>query len=75
VEREELGDVAMARLRLLVVVRPFLDLAVLADLPIMKEAAEFFLDYLVEDPQGRLVTGPSGSKFFFAKSRVSDPGF
>jgi len=29
--------------------------------PIMKEAAEFFLDYLVEDPQGRLVTGPSTS--------------
>lgn len=27
--------------------------------PAMKEAAEFFLDYLVEDPQGRLVTGPS----------------
>jgi alpha-L-fucosidase 2 len=29
--------------------------------PVMKEAAEFFLDYLVEDPQGRLVTGPSVS--------------
>jgi alpha-L-fucosidase 2 len=29
--------------------------------PVMKEAAEFFLDYLVEDPQGRLVTGPSMS--------------
>ncbi|MDH7504191.1 MAG: glycoside hydrolase family 95 protein [Verrucomicrobiota bacterium] len=27
--------------------------------PIMKEAAEFFLDYVVEDPKGRLVTGPS----------------
>jgi alpha-L-fucosidase 2 len=28
--------------------------------PTMKEAAEFFLDYLVEDPHsGRLVTGPS----------------
>jgi len=27
--------------------------------PVMKEAAEFFLDYLVEDPKGRLVTGPS----------------
>ena len=27
----------------------------------MKEAAEFFLDYLVEDPQGRLVSGPSVS--------------
>jgi len=27
--------------------------------PIMKEAAEFFLDYLVEDPKGRLVSGPS----------------
>lgn len=27
--------------------------------PVMKEAAEFFLDYLVEDPQGRLVSGPS----------------
>ncbi len=27
--------------------------------PTMKEAAEFFLDYLVEDPKGRLVTGPS----------------
>ncbi|MGC8991923.1 MAG: glycosyl hydrolase family 95 catalytic domain-containing protein, partial [Verrucomicrobiia bacterium] len=27
--------------------------------PIMKEAAEFFLDYMVEDPKGRLVTGPS----------------
>jgi alpha-L-fucosidase 2 len=29
--------------------------------PVLKEAAEFFLDYLVEDPQGRLVTGPSVS--------------
>lgn len=29
--------------------------------PIMKEAAEFFLDYLVEDGKGRLVTGPSMS--------------
>jgi alpha-L-fucosidase 2 len=27
--------------------------------PVMKEAAEFFLDYLVEDPDGYLVTGPS----------------
>jgi alpha-L-fucosidase 2 len=27
--------------------------------PTMKEAAEFFLDYLVEDPKGRLVSGPS----------------
>jgi alpha-L-fucosidase 2 len=27
----------------------------------MKEASEFFLDYLVPDPQGRLVTGPSVS--------------
>jgi alpha-L-fucosidase 2 len=29
--------------------------------PIMKESAEFFLDYLVEDPRGRLVSGPSVS--------------
>jgi alpha-L-fucosidase 2 len=29
--------------------------------PLMKEAAEFLLDYLVEDDQGRLVSGPSGS--------------
>ncbi|MCZ8519529.1 MULTISPECIES: glycoside hydrolase family 95 protein [Paenibacillus] len=29
--------------------------------PIMKEAAEFFLDYLFEDKEGRLVTGPSTS--------------
>ncbi|WP_248927548.1 glycosyl hydrolase family 95 catalytic domain-containing protein [Paenibacillus hamazuiensis] len=29
--------------------------------PVMKEAAEFFLDYLFEDQQGRLVTGPSVS--------------
>ena len=29
--------------------------------PLMKEAAEFFLDYLVADPQGRLVSGPSVS--------------
>jgi alpha-L-fucosidase 2 len=29
--------------------------------PTMKEAAEFFLDYLVEDPRGRLVSGPSVS--------------
>jgi alpha-L-fucosidase 2 len=29
--------------------------------PTMKEAAEFFLDYLVEDAQGRLVSGPSVS--------------
>jgi alpha-L-fucosidase 2 len=27
--------------------------------PVMKEAAEFFLDYLVEDSKGRLLTGPS----------------
>jgi alpha-L-fucosidase 2 len=27
--------------------------------PLMKEAAEFFLDYLVEDGKGHLVTGPS----------------
>ena len=29
--------------------------------PVMKEAAEFFLDYLVPDPKGRLVSGPSVS--------------
>jgi alpha-L-fucosidase 2 len=29
--------------------------------PVMKEASEFFVDYLAEDPQGRLVTGPSMS--------------
>ena len=29
--------------------------------PVMREAAEFFLDYLVEDPRGRLVSGPSVS--------------
>jgi alpha-L-fucosidase 2 len=29
--------------------------------PTMKEAAEFFLDYLVEDSRGRLVSGPSVS--------------
>jgi alpha-L-fucosidase 2 len=29
--------------------------------PVMKESAEFFLDYLVEDPKGRLVSGPSVS--------------
>ena len=29
--------------------------------PTLKEAAEFFLDYLVEDPPGRLVSGPSVS--------------
>ncbi|HSW46073.1 MAG TPA: glycoside hydrolase family 95 protein [Phycisphaerae bacterium] len=29
--------------------------------PIMKEAADFLLDFLVEDPQGRLVTNPSHS--------------
>jgi alpha-L-fucosidase 2 len=27
--------------------------------PMMRECAEFFLDYLVEDAQGRLVSGPS----------------
>jgi alpha-L-fucosidase 2 len=27
--------------------------------PVMKEAAEFFLEYLVADPRGRLVSGPS----------------
>jgi alpha-L-fucosidase 2 len=27
--------------------------------PVMKEAAEFFIDYLVEDSKGRVVTGPS----------------
>ena len=29
--------------------------------PVMKDAAEFFLDYLAEDPRGRLVSGPSVS--------------
>lgn len=29
--------------------------------PVMKEAAQFFLDYLVPDANGRLVTGPSTS--------------
>ncbi|WP_187274284.1 glycosyl hydrolase family 95 catalytic domain-containing protein [Paenibacillus sp. N3.4] len=29
--------------------------------PVLKEAAAFFLDYLVEAPDGRLVTGPSVS--------------
>ncbi|MBE1441953.1 glycosyl hydrolase family 95 catalytic domain-containing protein [Paenibacillus sp. OAS669] len=29
--------------------------------PVMREAAEFFLDYMFEDKQGRLVTGPSTS--------------
>ncbi|HXW06794.1 MAG TPA: glycoside hydrolase family 95 protein [Vicinamibacterales bacterium] len=29
--------------------------------PVMKEASQFFLDYLVEDPRGRLVSGPSVS--------------
>ncbi len=29
--------------------------------PTMKEAAEFMLDWLVEDPKGRLVSGPSSS--------------
>ena len=37
--------------------RPFLQRAY----PVMKESAEFFLDYLVEDPRGRLVSGPSVS--------------
>ena len=27
--------------------------------PVMKEAAEFLLDHLVDDGQGHLVTGPS----------------
>lgn len=40
-----------------------LDLTFLAEraYPIMKEAAEFLLDYMVEEKQGRLVTGPSVS--------------
>ncbi|XEC96114.1 glycoside hydrolase N-terminal domain-containing protein [Paenibacillus tarimensis] len=41
--------------------------------PVMKEAAEFFLDYLFEDEQGRLVTGPSTSpenKFIGRDGRV-----
>ena len=29
--------------------------------PVMKEAAEFYLDYLTEDAQGRLLSGPSTS--------------
>ncbi|WP_210046031.1 glycosyl hydrolase family 95 catalytic domain-containing protein [Paenibacillus sepulcri] len=29
--------------------------------PVMREAADFFLDYLTEDEQGRLITGPSTS--------------
>jgi alpha-L-fucosidase 2 len=36
-----------------------LDFLALRAYPVMKEASEFFLDYLVEDPKGRLVTGPS----------------
>ena len=40
-----------------------LDLVFLRDraYPIMKESAEFFLDYLVDDGKGHLVTGPSMS--------------
>ncbi|MGG4035990.1 glycoside hydrolase family 95 protein [Paenibacillus cisolokensis] len=40
-----------------------LDEAFLRDraFPVMREAAEFFLDYLTEDGEGRLVTGPSTS--------------
>jgi alpha-L-fucosidase 2 len=44
--------------------------------PAMKEAAEFFLDYLVEDPEtGRLVGGPSSSpenRFRTAGGQVCD---
>src|SRR4029453_3612396 len=29
--------------------------------PVLKEAAEFLLDYMVTDAQGRLITGPSTS--------------
>ncbi|GMX63959.1 glycoside hydrolase family 95 protein [Paenibacillus elgii] len=38
-----------------------LDRSFLADraYPVMKEAAQFLLDYLLEDGQGRLLTGPS----------------
>lgn len=42
--------------------------------PVMKEAAEFFLDYLVEDTRGRLVTGPSISpenKFRLPDGRIA----
>jgi alpha-L-fucosidase 2 len=37
------------------------DVAFLRDrgYPTMKEAAQFLLDYMVTDPQGRLITGPS----------------
>lgn len=41
--------------------------------PIMKEAAEFFLDYLFEDENGHLITGPSTSpenKFIGADGSV-----
>lgn len=41
--------------------------------PVLKEAAEFFLDYLFEDEQGRLVTGPSVSpenKFIHSNGSV-----
>lgn len=41
--------------------------------PVLKEASEFFLDYLFEDQQGRLVTGPSTSpenKFIGADGSV-----
>jgi alpha-L-fucosidase 2 len=38
--------------------------------PVMKEAAEFLLDYLVEDRQGHLVTGPSLSP----ENRYRTPG-
>ena len=40
--------------------------------PLMKGAAEFCLDWLVEDPQGRLVTAPSTSPE--ATFRISTPG-
>lgn len=42
--------------------------------PVMKECAEFFLDFLVEDAQGRLVTNPSMSpeNAFRYRESVSD---
>ena len=55
-----------------------LDTAFLADkgYPVMKESAEFFLDYLIEDPKtGYLVSGPSSSpenRFRTSQGKVSN---
>jgi alpha-L-fucosidase 2 len=54
-----------------------MDKSFLADraYPVLKESVQFFLDYMVEDKQGRLVTGPSVSPENIFRTAEGEVGF